>query len=256
MPRPPKSRRICAMPGAMCFAPKGSCIQQPACIIMTLDEYETIRLIDFNGRTQEEAAVSMDVARTTVQSIYESARKKLAQALCLGMELHIEGGNYFLCEGRGRGCRCPRCRKEDMKMKLAVTYENGQVYQHFGHTEAFKIYEIADNAVAGSQVIGTGGSGHGALAGFLQEQGVCALICGGIGGGAINALQQAGIEVYAGISGDADQAVSSYLAGTLAFSTEASCSHHGHDHEGGHSCGNHGHGSEGGHSCGGGSCGK
>ena len=76
-------------------------------------------------------------------------------------------------------------------MKIAVTYENGQVFQHFGHTEAFKVYEIEDGAVRTSRIIGTEGFGHGALAGFLREQGICVLICGGIGGGAINALQPA-----------------------------------------------------------------
>lgn len=129
-------------------------------------------------------------------------------------------------------------------MKIAVTYENGQVFQHFGHTEAFKVYEIEDGAVRTGRIIGTDGFGHGALAGFLREQGICVLICGGIGGGAINALQQAGIEVYAGVSGDADQAVAALLAGSLTYSSQANCSHHGH---GEHSChGHEGHG-EGGH---------
>ena len=82
-------------------------------IHMTLDEYETIRLMDFLGHTQAEASVSMGVARTTVQAIYESARRKLAEAICLGRDLHIGGGNYFLCEGRRHGCRCPHCRKEE-----------------------------------------------------------------------------------------------------------------------------------------------
>ena len=155
-------------------------------------------------------------------------------------------------------------------MKIAVTYENGQVFQHFGHTEAFKVYEIEDGAVRTSRIIGTDGFGHGALAGFLREQGICVLICGGIGGGAINALQQAGIEVYAGVSGDADQAVAALLASSLTYSSQANCSHHGHgEHschgheghgEGGHdehSCHGEGvHGHEGGHSCGGGNCGR
>ena len=129
MPRPCKRRRICAMPGTVCFGPRGGCsssaeteiTQSPEpeagtssdSICMTLDEYETIRLMDFLGHTQAEAAVSMGVARTTVQAIYESARRKLAEAICLGRDLHIGGGNYFLCEGRGQGCRCPRCRKAE-----------------------------------------------------------------------------------------------------------------------------------------------
>ena len=69
-------------------------------------------------------------------------------------------------------------------MKIAVTYENGEVFQHFGHTEAFKIYEVEGGRIAGGSVVQTDGSGHGALAGFLSERGVDALICGGIGGGA------------------------------------------------------------------------
>ena len=114
MPRPCKRRRICAMPGAFSFAPKEGTRPDAEVIVMTLDEYETIRLIDLSGYTQEAAAVSMGVARTTVQSIYDSARRKLALAVCEGHELRIEGGNYILCEGRGRGCRCQRCQnKED-----------------------------------------------------------------------------------------------------------------------------------------------
>lgn len=138
-------------------------------------------------------------------------------------------------------------------MKIAITYENGQIFQHFGRTEAFKIYEIEEGAVVSSKVIGTDGNGHGDLAGYLMEQGVCTLICGGMGGGAKMALEQAGIEVYAGVSGDADQAVDAYLAGNLSITTEANCNHHGHgDHEG-HEGGCHrheGHNHEGG--CGGG----
>lgn len=130
-------------------------------------------------------------------------------------------------------------------MKIAVTYENGQVFQHFGHTEQFKIYEIADGTVSGSSVTGTNGSGHGALAGFLQQQGVDTLICGGIGGGARTALEQAGIRLYGGVSGSADQAVADLLAGTLAYDPDVSCSHHHEGQE--HSCSDH---TCGGHSCG------
>lgn len=111
MPRPCKRRRICAMPEAMRFVPQGC--NQSEIISMTLDEFETIRLIDLQGCTQEEASSSMDVARTTVQAIYESARHKLAQALCEGRELQIGGGNYILCEGRSHGCSCGRCQSNE-----------------------------------------------------------------------------------------------------------------------------------------------
>ena len=136
-------------------------------------------------------------------------------------------------------------------MKIAVTYDNGEIFQHFGKTESFKVYEVEDNKVVSSEVIGSNGTGHGALAGLLAEQGVNVLICGGIGGGAQTALTEAGIELCAGAQGNTDQAVESYLKGELV-SSGANCDHH--HHEEGHSCGNH----EEEHSCGdscGGGCG-
>ncbi|HIX29805.1 MAG TPA: FKBP-type peptidyl-prolyl cis-trans isomerase [Candidatus Blautia stercoravium] len=128
-------------------------------------------------------------------------------------------------------------------MKIGVTYDNGNVFQHFGKTEYFKVYEVEDNKVISSEVMSSNGSGHGALAGFLAEQSVDVLICGGIGGGAQTALAEAGIELCAGAQGDTDQAVEAYLKGELE-STGVNCNHH---HEEGHSCGGHGEG----HSCGG-----
>ena len=98
-------------------------------------------------------------------------------------------------------------------MKIAVTYENGQVFQHFGHCEQFKVYSVEEGSVRSSQVVSAAGSGHGALAGFLQNLGVDTLICGGIGGGARTALAQAGIQLYPGVTGDADQAAADLLAG-------------------------------------------
>ena len=130
-------------------------------------------------------------------------------------------------------------------MKIAVTYENGEIFQHFGHTEAFKIYDIADDKVVSAEVVDTNGSGHGALAGFLVAHGVDTLICGGIGGGAQNALAQAGIRLFGGVSGNADEAVNALLAGNLGYAPDVHCNHHDHHGEG-HSCGDHGCGS---HSC-------
>ena len=131
-------------------------------------------------------------------------------------------------------------------MNIAVTYENGQIFQHFGHTEQFKVYEIENNTVVKSFVVDTNGQGHGALAGFLSLNNIEILICGGIGGGAQMALAEAGIKLYGGVSGDADAAVEAYLAGNLDFNPNVQCNHHGHDHGEGHNCGNHGCGS---HSC-------
>jgi predicted Fe-Mo cluster-binding NifX family protein len=122
------------------------------------------------------------------------------------------------------------------KMKIAVTYENGQIFQHFGHTEQFKIYEVEEGKVTSSKIVPTMGSGHGALAGFLNELEVDTLICGGIGGGAKMALQEAGIILYGGVSGEADKAVDKLLANSLDYNADIECNHH---HEGEHSCGEH-----------------
>ena len=137
-------------------------------------------------------------------------------------------------------------------MNIAVTYENGQVFPHFGHTEQFKLYEVAEGRVVSSRVVDTNGSGHGALAGFLRDHGVDALICGGIGGGARNVLAQAGIQLYPGASGDADSQVEALLAGRLVYDPDTVCAHH--DHGEGHDCGHH-HGHGEGHECRHGNCG-
>ena len=132
-------------------------------------------------------------------------------------------------------------------MKIAVTYENGSIFQHFGHTEQFKLYEVSDGEIVSAEVVDTNGSGHGALAGLLHALGVEVLICGGIGGGAQMALAEAGIRLFGGVSGSADAAVQALLAGELLYNPNVMCSHHdeGHHHEG--NCGSHGCGS---HSCG------
>ena len=249
----------------VCCLPKVSGIyafrraSDEACVVMTVDEYETIRLIDKENFSQEECGKYMHIARTTVQQIYDSARKKLAEVVVDGKMLRIEGGDYRLCDGAETTCGCGGCPKHRcraqvlnkdkgiIKMKIAVTYDNGEIFQHFGHTEQFKLYDIENGKVVASEVVGTNGSGHGALAGFLAEQQVQVLICGGIGGGAQNALAQAGIKLFGGCSGNADQAVEALLEGQLNYDADVKCSHHDHEHgEGGHQCGNHGCGS---HSC-------
>ena len=129
-------------------------------------------------------------------------------------------------------------------MRIAVTYENGQIFQHFGHTEQFKVYDVVDGKVAASMIVDTNGNGHGALAGFLFGNNIDVLICGGIGMGAQMAVADAGITLYGGVSGDADAAVEALLKQELAYNPNVQCNHHGehHHHEGG-SCGSHGCGS-------------
>ena len=116
-------------------------------------------------------------------------------------------------------------------MRIAVTYDNGQIFQHFGHTENFKVYDVEGDQIVASEVINTAGNGHGALAGFLQALKVDTLICGGIGGGAQVALASAGIKLYGGASGDADEAVKHLIAGDLNFNPDVQCNHHGADHK-------------------------
>lgn len=132
-------------------------------------------------------------------------------------------------------------------MKIAVTYKDGNVFPHFGHTEQFKIYDIEDGKIVKEQVVDTNGNGHGALAGILSELNVDSLICGGIGAGAKTALAEAGIRLYGGVDGSADKAVDAFLAGNLVFNSDIHCDHHDH-HEEGHSCGEDKHG------CGGNGC--
>lgn len=111
-------------------------------------------------------------------------------------------------------------------MKIAAAYEDGKIFQHFGHTEQFKVYDIEEGKVHMTSTINTNGSGHGALADILKKGGVHTLICGGIGDGAKRALAEADIELYGGVSGDADQAVNDLLAGSLKYNPDAACSHH------------------------------
>ena len=171
MPRPSRCRRICDEPAYDSFAPCGAAAGAP--ISLTLDEYESIRLIDLEKRTHAQCAGQMGVSRTTVTEIYERARSKLADCLVNGRPLQITGGHYRLCDGTARCCGAP-CRKSAAapvrtkganSMRIAVTYENGNVFQHFGHTAYFKLYDVENGAVTAAQVIGTDGSGHGALAG-------------------------------------------------------------------------------------------
>lgn len=233
-------------------------------MVLSIDEFEVIRLVDYEKKTHEQCAKQMDISRTTVTEIYENARYKIAKSFVEGNNIVISGGNYRICDGsaqNGCGRRCDKNKtdiasdliskdkKGDNIMRVAVTYENGQIFQHFGHTEQFKIYDCEGNTIVNSVVVNTNGTGHGALAGFLAFSGANALICGGIGGGARNALAEAGIILYGGCSGDADTAVQALLDGNLAYNPDVRCDHH--DHGEGHACGEHGCGEhDGAHHCG------
>ena len=232
MPRPFRCRRIEQLPVYRSFSPDD--IAAVETVRMTVDEFEALRLLDDEGLTQEACAARMNIARTTVTAIYESARRKIADVLVRGKRLLITGG---CCSFEPAALRQNIKEKGLESMRIAVTYDHGEIFQHFGHTEQFKLYDIQDGKITDEQVVDTDGSGHGALAGFLQAAKADALICGGIGMGAQMALADAGIRLYAGVQGSADEAARALAAGTLAYDPDARCDHHehhrgdcGHDH--------------------------
>jgi len=257
MARPQRRRKVCTEPDYILFSPDG--IPNHGEISLTYDEYEAVRLVDLMQFTHNEAAKRMEVSRTTLTEVYNTARNKIADALVNGKSLYVSGGNYRICGGGseicGDDCRKLRCSKKSKNiptkgtdvMRIAVTYENGQIFQHFGHTEQFKVYDVQDGKIASSEIVSANGSGHGALAGILNAMNVDVLICGGIGGGAQTALAAAGIKLYGGVSGSADDAAAAFIAGKLDFNPDVKCNHHHHHHDEGHTCGDHGCGS---HSCG------
>ena len=196
MARPCRQRRIMRFPDHWLFSAEDSEKKDDG-NIMTLDEYEAVRLIDYEGLTQEQCAEYMNVGRTTVTAIYDSARRKLASLIVDGKRLRISGGVYVVTSGKNSVME----KKGEETMRIAVTYEDGQVFQHFGHTRTFKLYDVNEGKIVGEQIIESDGPGHGYLAGVLKEAQADLLICGGIGMGARNALAEAGIELFAGVSG-------------------------------------------------------
>lgn len=232
MPRPVRCRRIEQMPVFRSFSPDD--ITAAESIRMTVDEFEALRLLDDEGLTQEACAARMNIARTTVTAIYDSARKKVADALVHGKQLLISGG---CCEYEPIEINQEIMEKGSGTMRIAVTYENGEIFQHFGHSEQFKLYDIEDGKIIAEQIVGTNSSGHCALAGFLQAVKADALICGGIGMGAQAALADAGIRLYAGAAGSADAAAKALAEGNLQYDPNARCDHHDHHQDG--DCGHH-----------------
>ncbi len=263
MARPRRCRRVCAEPAYRRFEPRPDA--GAGDVVLTVDEYEAIRLVDYEKQTHEQCARQMDISRTTVTEIYESARGKLADCLVNGKVLVIEGGPYKVCprlagQGCGRPCRqgLPAAspsylaEKGAFVMRIAVPYENGNVFQHFGHSEQFRVYDVENGQIVSRLTVLAEGGGHGALAGFLSGLKIDVLLCGGIGAGARDALAQAGIKLCAGVTGAADDAVSAYLSGGLHDNPAAGCGHHHHEH--GHHCHGHDGCNEDKHGCAGNHC--
>lgn len=215
MPRPRKCRRVCRLPATIEFGPVGQEAEgQP--VLLTIDEFEALRLIDKLGLSQEECSAYMQVARTTVQAIYSSARKKLAEALVDGRRLRIEGGDYRLCEGGEGFCGCGRCHrldispekgseKEENSMKIAIPLdENKQdVCIVLARAPYFLFSQdgqesIVDNPAAQAQ------SGAGLqVAQFLVDNEADVLITVRCGENAAEVFQAAGMKIYKSLGSSA-----------------------------------------------------
>lgn len=201
MPRPSKMKKVCQMPRYRNFYSEEE--NEERKMILQVEEYETLRLIDYLGMTQEECAASMEVGRATVQSLYTSAREKVARYLVEGGSLEIGGGNYELSEGT-----LPSCQ-----IRIAVPWEDGMVFGHFGRARCFKIYDVCGEQILRTFMLESGEFSRRMLAELLDREQVQIVICGGIGAGARNALCEKKIEVVRGAAGDADSQVQSFLNG-------------------------------------------
>lgn len=279
MPRPIRCRRVCCEPAVKRFAPEG--VDAAAPVVLLVEEYEVVRIIDFEKRTHGQCAEQMQISRTTVTELYEKARFKIADAIVNAKPLVIDGGRYEICQESDCICCGRRCRRHTLQsaqngtsgvthMKVAIPVKNDSIFQHFGKAPEFKMYEVENNAVVGSKIVASAGAnGHDAVVNLLVKNSVGCVICDGLGGGAVQALAEAGIELYAGNSGSADEAVAKLIAGELTNDVEAAtagrgghchghhgegCGCHGHGHGHGHGecgCHGHGHGKEGECECGG-----
>lgn len=222
MPRPRKCRKVCCLPENRGFFPNSGCRENP--VILTVDEYETIRLIDKMSFSQEECGKYMDIARTTVQQIYTSARQKLAEALVAGRPLKIEGGEYRLCSGQEEYCACGGCKRHSLhraqgglRMKIAIPLDDTQkeVCVSFGRAPYFLFaqdgnVEILENPAASSE----GGAGIQA-AQFVVDQGATALVTVRCGENAAQVLQEAEIAIYKSQGKDANENVKACEEGNL-----------------------------------------
>jgi predicted DNA-binding protein (UPF0251 family)/predicted Fe-Mo cluster-binding NifX family protein len=224
MPRPCATRRIGQGPHSCRFGPQGEGDAR-AEIALGFDEFEALRLSDYEGLYQEAAARRMGVSRQTYGRILESARRKLSKALVEGAQIRIEGG----------AVRVAKQEEEEAMKMIAVPTRDRQVDSHFGHCDHYTIYGVEGGAIV-SETTMAAGQGCGCKSGIgaiLAREGVSLLIAGNMGQGALNALRASGIEVLRGASGPARAAVEAYLAGKLADSGIGCASHEAH-HECGH----------------------
>lgn len=230
MPRKTCLKIIRSNPPVKSFLPShGECAPGQHDVSLLLEEWEALRLVDYAGMEQRQAALSMGISRQSVQMLVSSGRAKIARAIVEGLPLNITGtldNTIYL----------PLQQDERVRsMHIAVAAHHTEVFPHFGRTPEFYMVTAEDGKITNEAILPAPAEGHGALVGFLVQQGVDTVICGGIGAGAINGLRSAGIRVYAGASGSAKEQVLSLLSGVLPLQGEANCEHHeGHEHHHNH----------------------
>ena len=222
MPRPQRKRRIDCYPEQLSFVPEDANRGELDTVVLTLDEYETIRLLDYCGMTQEQCAASMEVSRTTVTAIYESARRKVADALVNGRRLLFSGGEVRQSSTETAVSSLAVKQKKGV-LRLAVTCEDGQIAPHFGRAHTFQLLDIQDGEIICQETICCRDTPAGSLPGILKAAEVDVLICASIGPGARLSLSGAGISLLAGAHGAVEEAVAAYLAGTLSDNTSDGC---------------------------------
>ena len=202
MPRPRKCRKVCQMPRINEFLPAGEGAADTA-VILTVDEYEALRLIDREGFSQEECSGYMHVARTTVQLIYNSARKKLADALVEGRPLRIEGGDYQICDGREDTCGVPL---DENKQDVCIVLSRAPYFLFRDNGED----KIVENPAAQAQ----GGAGIQA-AQFLADSNIDVLITVRCGENAAEVLKAADIQIYKSVNKAAADDLTAWESGKM-----------------------------------------
>ncbi len=230
MGRCKQSRLIFSTPSVAGFRPYGRCGRRGECITLLFDEYEAVRLLDYEGRQQVEAADLMKVSRPTLTRIYMEARKKMAQSMVEGRPLVITGGNPDFSTYQSN-----KTNIIIMNQKIAIPTNNGVLWPHFGKAPQVTIVTVEEGLVKETVVLESPEHEHGAMPRFIAAQGCTDVLCGGLGGGAVNMLNQLGIQVHAGAPAiPVAELLSQYLGGTIVYG-DGTCHHDGcggHHHHG------------------------
>lgn len=247
MPRPRKCRRVCQMPRTGGFRPvfteeTGETVLQDEeeTINLTVDEYEAIRLIDREGMSQEECSAYMQVARTTAQLIYNSARKKLADALVMGLPLRIQGGNFRICDGSNARRDCDGCRrrlgtcvllkeKGDGNMRIAIPLDENKedVCIVLGRAPYFLFRENGEDTILENPAAQSEGGAGLQAAQFLIDNSTDVLVTVRCGQNAGDVFREAGIKIYKSANKAAADDLAALEAGTLGELTQFHGGFHG-----------------------------